>query len=107
MRETLARLAQATASKDYEALCHEVLAPALVERVRSAGLTCEGALRTGLRSVRKPRLTVRRVEVKGSRAVARVHTQAANQPPSDDTVALVEVDGEWRVASLARPRGGG
>jgi hypothetical protein len=105
VRAALGKLAKATASHDYRALCDDLLAPALVRQIETAAVPCRDALRAGLGTVKRPRLTVRSVQVRKSRATARVHTSATGQKPSDDTVTLVKVDGEWRVASLASPRG--
>ena len=101
VRATLTKLEQATAAKDYRALCTEVFAPQLVAQVASIGLPCEQALRRGLEDVREPRLTVGRIRVTGERASAEVATSAAGQEPSRDVVELVRVKEGWRVSSLA------
>ena len=41
------------------------------------------------------------ITIKGDRASAKVHTTAANQPASDDTVALVREGGDWKIGALA------
>ena len=66
-----------------------------------AGLPCEAALRPELAATEKPALAIRAIRVDGDRAAADVHTTAANQPAADVTLALVRVDGRWRVASTA------
>lgn len=101
VRSTLAGFARATAARDYQALCDRYLAPKLVDQVEQAGLPCEAAIRPEISATRRPSLSIRGVEVRGSRALARVHTTAANQPASDDTITLVRVSGDWRIASLA------
>jgi hypothetical protein len=100
VRRTVLDFGQATAAKDYRSLCRRILAPALVEEVRSIGLPCEVALEQGLGEVREPRLTVGRISIDGDRASAQVETSAANQEPSRDTLRLERVNGQWRVASL-------
>jgi hypothetical protein len=40
------------------------------------------------------------VTIKGDRASAKVHSTAANQPASDDTVALVREGGDWKIGAL-------
>ena len=105
VRATLAELGKATAAKDYDRLCGEILAPELVEQVATIGLPCAVALRQGLGEVVQPRLTVGRVTVKGDRATAEVRTSAQGQQPSRDTVALARTKGRWRVTSLAAPAG--
>jgi entry exclusion lipoprotein TrbK len=102
VRATLSQLADATAKKDYKALCTRILAPDLVEQVTAIGLPCEVALRRGLEGVNQPRLRVGRVRVtKKDRASAEVSTSAAGQEPSRDVVELVKVKAGWRVSSLA------
>jgi len=101
VRGVLDRLAKATAARDYGRLCDEVLAQSLVRQVEATGVPCSDALRAGLGGVRQPHLTVRSVRVRGRRATATVHTTAAGQKASDDTVRLVKTGSEWRVESLA------
>jgi hypothetical protein len=101
VRDALAQFADATAKKDYQRLCDELLSPDLVEQVRRVNLPCEVALQTGFKGVEQPRLEVRSVKIDGDKASAQVRSTAANQEPSLDTVELVKVDDEWRIASLA------
>ena len=103
VRATLDRYARAVAAKDYDTLCDELFAPELLRGARSQGLPCETALATGLDGVRRPTARVGEVVVdeQASSATARVRTDAANQPPSQDTVRLVRRDGRWRIIALA------
>jgi hypothetical protein len=101
VRKTLDAFAQATAAKDYQRMCDDLLSPKLIEQIRRVNLPCEVALRTGLEDVEKPKLEIKSVKVDGDTASAQVHSTAANQEPSDDTVRLEKVDGDWRIASLA------
>lgn len=91
---------EASAAKDYQRLCDELLAPDLVEQVESAGLPCEVALRQGLGDVSSPRLTIGKVTVSGETATADVRSTATGQSPSRDTLRLVRVGGAWRIDSL-------
>jgi ketosteroid isomerase-like protein len=100
VRDTVTEFGRATAAKDYQALCDRILAPALVEDVKSIGLPCEVALRQGLGDVQDPRLTIGRIEIEGDRASAEIRTSAGGQEPSRDTLELVELDGRWRISSL-------
>jgi hypothetical protein len=107
VRATLADLARATAQRDYGRMCRQILAPRLVAAVTQVGLPCETALAQGLGHVATPKLVVRGVSVHDRTALARVHTTAANQPSSDDTVRLVKLGDRWYVESLvpaAKPR---
>jgi ketosteroid isomerase-like protein len=100
VRSTVTRFADASADKDYQVMCDELLAPALVTNVEQYGLPCELALKRGLGDVKAPKLTLGKVEVKGDRATARVTTTATGQEPSTDTLALRRLDDGWRIAAL-------
>ena len=100
VRSTVTEFGRATAAKDYQRLCDQLLAPSLVEDVESIGLPCEVALRQGLGRVREPRLTIGRIQVKDDTASAEVRTAAAGEEPSKDTLELVNLDGEWKISSL-------
>jgi hypothetical protein len=105
VRATMNRLERATAAKDYKILCTDVLAPSVLAAAHQVGLGCEQALSRGLGSVRNPQLVVRSIQLHGSSALVGVHSSAANQASSDDTVKLVKLGGQWRVTSLANPGG--
>jgi hypothetical protein len=106
VRDTLGTFARAVEKRDYQKLCDDVFAPKLLQGLESIGLPCEIALsKSTLAEVEDPELTVGEVTVDGKRAHAEVRTSAAGRPASSDTVELVEVEGEWRVAALGSPRG--
>jgi hypothetical protein len=100
VRASVDAFSKATAAKDYSKLCRLLLAPKLVEQVRSVGLPCEVALKQGLGDVKDPKLTIGRIAVKGNAATADVRTSAAGEAPSRDTLKLTKIDGRWRIASL-------
>ena len=100
IRSTLAAFERATADRDYEALCTRILAPKLVETVKQIGLPCEVALQKGFEGVSEPRISVGAIAVNGTSATAEVRSSAAGQDPSEDTVELLKVDDDWRIASL-------
>ena len=100
VRETVDAFSKATAAKDYDKLCKQLLAPKLLEQVEQAGLPCEVALSKGLGDVKEPRITVGEITVNGNSATADVRTSAAGQEPSRDTLKLTKVGGRWRIASL-------
>lgn len=103
VRETLAQFQRATARGDYQAFCG-LLSAHLTAQFTAVGLSCENALARAFAGVQEPRVSVGRIEVKGSTAMAQVHSSAVNQAPSDDTLALVKERGQWRVATLAAPQ---
>jgi hypothetical protein len=99
VRKTLDRYAQASRDKDYQTLCDDLLSKEIVDRIRSVGLPCEVALRTGLEGRQNPRLTVLGVEVNGDQALARVRGGAVGEPIGTSTYRLVREDGGWRIAT--------
>jgi hypothetical protein len=96
----VAAFGQATADKDYQRLCDQLLAPKLVGEVEQQGLPCEVALKQGLGEVKAPKLTIGQIEVKGDAATADVRSTAAGEEPSRDTLKLVRVNDAWYIASL-------
>jgi hypothetical protein len=104
VRATLAGYASATAAKDYTTICRRYLAPSVLDKLRSIGLPCRSALaRSTLGGTQAPTLTVKRVKITGTTALADVHSTAANQRPLDGTFELVKAGGLWRIQSLATP----
>src|SRR3954447_19873968 len=100
VRSAVVAFGRATAARDYQRLCDDLLAPTLVEQVKAAGLPCEVALQKGLGAVRDPKLTIGQVTVDGATARAEVRTTARGEQPSKDTLRLTKVGGRWRIASL-------
>jgi hypothetical protein len=92
------------ASHDYQDLCDNVLAANLIAALEETGVPCELALKTGLGSAKDPKIAIKTIAVNGNKALVSVHSTAANQPPSDDTLGLVKEHGKWKVSSLARPQ---
>jgi hypothetical protein len=97
VRVALDRYEEASARKDYQTLCDELLASSYVRQTASSGLPCEVALRTALEDVRNPTLEVVSVEVNGDRAAARVRGTAAGQVPAEDVYTLVREEDSWRI----------
>jgi hypothetical protein len=100
VRDTLSAFAQASAKHDYRRVCADLLAKPVIDSVRRAGLSCENAMKTALQGVEAPKLEVGQVTIKGNRASAKVHTTAANQQASDDTVALVKEGESWKIGAV-------
>jgi ketosteroid isomerase-like protein len=98
VRATLQGYGKAFAAHDYQAICDRYLAPKLVDGVEQRGLPCEAAIRPAIHDAVKPVLAVRSIKVSGDAATAQVHSTAANQPPSDDTISLSRVNGTWYIA---------
>lgn len=100
-RAVVESFGKASAARDYQQICDELIAPALVRSVERVGLPCEIAFERGLGGVRSPRLTVGAVRVVGPAAYVETSSTALGQPPSHDTVKLVRAAGRWRIAALS------
>src|SRR4051794_26181860 len=72
---------KASAAKDYQRLCDDLLAPKLVADVEAAGLPCEVALKQGLGEVASPTLTIGTIKVSGDAATADVQSSAKGEKP--------------------------
>jgi hypothetical protein len=104
VHKTVDRFGKAVADKDYQELCDHLLAGNLIVALEERGVPCELALKTGFGDAKDPKITVRTVAVNGDKALVTVHSTAANQPASDDTLALVKEHGNWKISELARPQ---
>ena len=109
MRTTLDEFGRATAAKDYQALCDEVFAPKLVDKLSQVGLPCELAMQRSFEDVENPRLTIGKIMVAKDEksAKAEIRSSASGQAPSQDTVELVPVRGQGLADLLARADSGG
>ena len=98
------QFAHATARRDYVALCDEVLAPTLIQRLTNAGVSCHQAMKLFVQSVENPTLIVSRISVRGHSASATVRASATGQPEAQESIELVQTRHGWRLTSLASPR---
>jgi hypothetical protein len=98
------QFAHATAGRNTTTLCQEILAPALVNHLTAAGISCQQAMRLFVDSVKNPTLSISKVTVSGSTASAVVLAQAAGQRSTLETIQLIKTQHGWRLASLASPR---
>jgi hypothetical protein len=100
VRQTVAAFGDATASRDYDRLCDDLLAPRLLEAMDQIGLPCRVALQGSFSEVEEPRLVIGDVRVDEDTAEADVRSSARGQAPSRDTLVLVRTDGGWRISEL-------
>jgi hypothetical protein len=103
VKAKISEFVKAAAAKDYGTLCTQVLAPSLVERLASAGVSCPAAMQIAFQGVENPTLSVGKVTISGGKASAITLSTARNQPASVDTIELVKTGHGWRVSSLASP----
>jgi hypothetical protein len=105
VRDKVHEFAVAMGARQYQTLCDQVFAPALVARLGSLGLPCALQLRQSLGIVVKPTVRIKRVVVRGKTAVANVVSSAQNQPDSADVIGLTKTKAGWRISSRSNPRG--
>jgi hypothetical protein len=97
---TIQALDAATRVHDYRGICYELFTPEA--RRRAGGKDCERLLRSAAADVRRPRIRILSIRLRGTRAVVRVRSSAANQPPIDDDVELVREPGRgYQISDLA------
>lgn len=99
-RASVERFAAAVEDRDYRAICADILADDLQDKLQAVDLPCERAMEQGFGAVQRPRLTVENVVVIDDRARAAVRTDALGQRPSADVLSLEREDGEWRISAL-------
>ena len=94
------RLERAVAAGDWAAICNELFTPGA--RRRAGGSDCPRLVRSDAAGVRSPRIEIVSMELERGRALARVRSRAAGQPPLADTIELRRADDGYRVESLSR-----
>jgi hypothetical protein len=91
-----------TASRkgDEAKICNQLLAPALVTKIKTASNgTCETVLKTALQDVDSYELQVKKVTINGNTATATV-TSDTGKKTRTDTLTLVKAGNAWKVATL-------
>ena len=104
VRDKIHQFATAMGTRDYQTLCDDVFAPALVAKLGALGLPCELQLRQSLAPVKKPTVRIKRVLVNGKTATANVVSGAQGQPPSADVIGLTKTSHGWRISSRSTPK---
>jgi hypothetical protein len=94
------RLEKATAQRDFRTICDRLLASPT--RRQAGGEQCPDVLDQRARGVRRPRIRIRSIEIRGNEAHVRVRTTATGQAAVADVIRLVRENGSFRVLSLGR-----
>jgi hypothetical protein len=89
----------ATRAGRYGEICDRLFTRAA--RARAGGGDCEALLRSATEDVRRPRVRLLSIRVKGDTAQARVRTRSAGERAVDETIALRRERGRYRIASLS------
>src|SRR5215210_987839 len=89
---------------DAGKICTDLLAPALVDRIKKASNgACDTVLDDALSDADAFELQVQKVSVNGDRAEAVVESQAGDKKRTD-TLQLQKVGGVWKIATLSAVR---
>jgi hypothetical protein len=107
IRAEVARLAQATANRQYSTLCEQILDPSLVVHLTSNGIACPAAMRVALGEVHQPTISVGKVTVHGRTATAIVLASARGERASVVAIELRRTGHGWRITSLGSPLSSG
>ena len=94
-------LVAAARRRDVNHICARMLAQRVTQRLQLAGINCQAELRKALPRVFDPALEVLDVDVDvdGSRATARVASEAGGRR-REDTLGFIREGGRWRAATL-------
>jgi hypothetical protein len=103
VRAKVEQFVKAAAAKDYATICEQVLAPSLITRLSSAGVSCTQGMQIALGGVQNPTISIGRVKISGNRASAITLSSARGQQASLDVIDLVKTGHGWRLSSLASP----
>jgi hypothetical protein len=97
-------LQKAGSKRDAGKICSDLLAPALVTRIRQASSgTCDDVLKDALADADAFELQVQKVTIDGTKATAVVKSEASDQDRTD-TLELQKVGTAWKIASLGAAR---
>jgi len=89
----------ATKAGRYDEVCDELFTRAA--RTRAGGKDCAALLKSATEDVRRPRVRLLSIRIKGDTAEARVRTRSAGERAVDETIALRRERGRYRIASLS------
>ena len=96
---TVSLLERATAKRDFQTICDRVFTR--TAREQAGGSDCAALLKRTAGDVRRPRIEIKSIRVKGENAVVAVDTTAAGQKRVPETIELVRKGRQWRVSALA------
>src|SRR5438552_2209628 len=94
---------KATARGDFVAICDRLFTAA--ERKQAGAGDCPALLRRTAGDVRRPRIKLESIRLRGEQAIATVTTSAEGQRPVMESIVLVREHGTYRIAALTG-RGG-
>ena len=92
-------LERAIARGEFERICAELLSAEV--RRQAGGGECPAMLERTSAGVKRPRIEVKKIQIKGSTAIVQVETVAQGQARVPDTIRLVREAGGYRISSLS------
>jgi hypothetical protein len=99
--QTVEDLQSASSKGDQGKICTQLLAPALVNQIKTASKdTCENAVNDALGDADTFELQVKKVAIDGDKATATVTSDAGGNKDRTDTLQLVKVGNGWKIATL-------
>ena len=96
---TVDRLEAAIAKRDYAEVCNDLFTAAAKKRAGGSG--CAKQLASAGERVRRPKIEIRGIDVKGDRATVKVATEAEGQARVVDALQLRRGSDGWRVEALS------
>jgi hypothetical protein len=96
---TIDALEKATARGDFVTICDRLFTAA--ERKQAGASDCPSLLRRTAGDVRRPRIRIESIRLRGNQAIASVTTTAEGQRPVRESIVLIRKHGAYRIASLA------
>lgn len=103
VRVKVQEFARAAATRNYGAICTQILAPSLVDHLVSNGIPCQDGLQAALGSVRDPAISVGEVSVRRNKAWAAILASAQGQRALVSAIELQNTPAGWRIVSLDSP----
>lgn len=95
---TVDRLERAVATRDYESICDQLFTAQA--RKRAGGDDCARQLGSAAEGVKKPRVEIKAIDVKGNRATVEVRTKAEGQATLTDELELRREGDRWLIEAL-------
>ena len=92
-------LERAIARGEFERICAELLSADV--RRQAGGGECPAMLERTSAGVKRPRIEVKNIQIKGATAIVQVETVAEGQARVPDTIRLVREAGAYRISSLS------
>ncbi len=104
--QTVEDLQKAASKSDEGKICDDLLAPALIARIKTASkTTCQSALNDALTDSDSFELQVKKVAIDGTTATAIVESDATGSTKRRDTLQLTKVGNSWKIATLGSASG--